>query len=50
MGVTQQRATCRSCLEAGNRPTATSSFLKVGGVLVAALVLLFALVVYLAGV
>jgi hypothetical protein len=49
MGVTQQRATCLSCLEAGQQPIGTSSFLKAGGFVALGLLLLFALVVYLAG-
>lgn len=49
MGVTRQRATCRSCLEAGHRPAGMGSFLKAGGLLAMALLFLFVLVVYLTG-
>jgi hypothetical protein len=47
MGVTQQRATCRACIEAGDRPMGLSRFLKAGGVLAVALGALLALLVYL---
>ena len=49
MGIAQQRATCRSCLQAGRLPVGTNGFLKAGGVLIAALIVLLAFLVYLAG-
>lgn len=47
--MTQQRAVCRSCLQAGQRPIGTGSFLKIGGVLIAGLVVLFLFLVYVGG-
>jgi hypothetical protein len=49
MGITQQRAACRACIDAGHRPVGTSSFVKTGSMLAVALGVLFALLVYLAG-
>jgi hypothetical protein len=48
MGVTQQRATCLSCLEAGQQPIGTTGFLKAAGLVALGIVFLFVLV-YLAG-
>jgi hypothetical protein len=48
MGITQPRATCRACLDAGRRPVGTSSFVKAAGMLAVVLGLLCALLVFLA--
>jgi len=45
----QQRATCRACIDSGDRPMGTGSFVKAGAIVAFVLAALFALLVYSVG-